>query len=512
MGDAVTLVLRGDDLGLAGLVRVAREAERVELHADAVARMRATHGVVERALEREDAVYGLTTGVGAAKRYRVEPDEQRHFNRMMVLSCAVGQGADAPEEVVRGTLLLLVNGFARGTAGVRPELAQRLVEALNQGAHPRVRMLGSVGMADLIPLGDLAAELLEDFPLAPKEGLSLISSSAFSTALAALALADYERLLDAVDAAAALDLEAFAANLTMLHPAVAETRPYAGIALTLDRLRALLRESGLWQRGAARALQDPLTFRCVPQVHGAARDTLAFAQRQLAIELNASQENPIVLPDEDRLISVGNSDTLPLAASLDFLRIALAPVLTSAAERLDKLLEAPFSGLPQNLAAHAGGVDIALSELAVLAQALTAEARLLAQPVSFEVTTSSRDQGLTDRMTMAPLAARRVGQMVELGERLVAAELVVAAQALELRAPAATGLGTARLHALVRERVPFTGDGAPPPRELDGVLELIRSGALSELGAEPAKPQDGRVLEPAGNSLTARAAGARARG
>ncbi len=411
----------------------------VELDDAAVATMRATHAVVERALERGDAVYGLTTGVGAAKRYRVEPGEQRDFNRMMVLACAVGQGPDAPEEVVRGTLLLLANGFARGTAGVRPELAERLVEALNRRAHPRVRMLGSVGMADLTPLGDLAAELLADFPLAPKEGLSLVSSSAFSTALAALAVADYERLLDAVDAAAALDLEALAANLTMLHPAIAETRPYPGIALTLERLRALLRESGLWQPGAARSLQDPLTFRCVPQVHGAARDTLAFAQRQLAIELNASQENPIVLPDEDRLISVGNSDTLPLAASMDFLRIALAPVLTSAAERLDKLLEAPFSGLPQNLAVRAGGVDLALSELAVVGQALTAEARLLAQPVSFEVTTSSRDQGLTDRMTMGSLAARRLGQMVELGERLVATELVVAAQALDLRAPEAVG-------------------------------------------------------------------------
>src|SRR6202035_3870890 len=199
-------------------------------------------------------------------------------------------------------LLRLANGFVSGIPGVRPELAQRLVDALNAQERPRVHMLGSIGQADLIPLGDLAAGVLGEFELAPKEGLALVSNNAFSTGIAALAVADYTRLLDAADAAAALDLEAFGANLTILHPAVGRVRPFPGLVDTLARLRAILDGSYLWEAGAARALQDPLTFRCIPQVHGAMRDTLAFATGQLAIELNASQENPLVLTDEDRLI------------------------------------------------------------------------------------------------------------------------------------------------------------------------------------------------------------------
>lgn len=459
----MTVVLTGQDLTLAEIVRVARDGEQVELDRAVPTRMRATRAVLERSLRRGDEVYGLTTGVGANKRFRIEPDGITQFNHLLVHACAVGQGPAAPEEVVRGTLLRLINGLASGTAGVRLELAQRLVDALNAHEHLRVHMLGSIGEADLVPLGELAAGILGDFELAPKEGLALVSSNAFSTSIAALAIADYTRLIDAADAAAALDLEAFGANLTILHPAVGRTRPFPGLVHTLERLRALLEGSYLWDGDAPRNLQDPLTFRCIPQVHGSVRDTLTFARQQLSVELNASQENPIVLTEEDRLISVGNFDALPLAACLDYLRIALAPLLTSAQERLDKLLQAPSSGLPQNLAARPGGVDLALSELGVVGQALTAEARLLAQPVSYEVTSTSHDQGIDDRMTMAPLAARRVAEMVALGERIVAIELVVAAQAIDLRGGRRLGRGTSRLHHLVRQQVGFTDDGAGHP-------------------------------------------------
>lgn len=482
----MTVVLTGEGLTLEQVLRVARAREPVAVSGDAVDRMRATCGVADRALERGDPVYGLTRGIGALKRFTVQPDDVFDFNRGIVSACAVSQGEDAPADVVRATILRLANGFAKGTGGVRPELTQRLVDALNRGEEPRVPMLGSVGAADLTPLGDLAFALTADFPLQGKEGVALVSNSAFSTALATLAVADLERLLDAADAAAALDLEAFAANLTFLHPAAGWSRPYAGVAITLERLRALLDGSPLWEPGAPRSLQDPLTFRCILQIHGAARDTLGFVRRQLAIELNASQENPLVLADEDRIISVGNSDPVHLAGCVDFLRIALAPVLTSASERLDKLLQEPLSGLPQNLAERSDGLDLALTEFGVVAHALTAEARLLAQPVSFELASTTRDQGLTDRMTMAPLGARRLAAMVGLGERIVALELLVAAQAVDLRAPASVGAGTEAVHRLVRERVPFTSSGDPPPRQLEPLRELVAGGVLSELGSRAA--------------------------
>ena len=474
----MTVILTGESLTLDEVVRVAREGEAVELASGVADRMRESRALVERALERGDPVYGLSTGVGARKKVRVAAEELAAFNRALIANHLTATGQDAPAEVVRATMLRIANAFAKGTAGVRPELAERLVGALNASEHPRVRLLGSVGQADLPPLADLAHGLFAESELEAKEGLALLNSNAFSTALAALGVADLERLLDALDVAGALDLEAFAANLTMLHPAVGEVRPYPGLVLSLRRLRELLDGSSLWEPDAARNLQDPLTFRCLPQVHGALRDALGFARRQLEIELNASQENPLLLPAEDRIVSVANFEVLPLAAALDFVRIALAPALTSACERAEKLLQGPLTGLPDGLAPRQGLAENSLGEFGVPAQALTAEARLLAQPVSFELVTSTHAEGIEDRMTMAPLAARRLAEMVELGERLVAIELVIACQAVDLRRPERLGSGTRAAYDGVRAVVPFMGEGDPIPPDLEPVRELVRSSTL----------------------------------
>lgn len=472
----MTVVVTGRDLTLDQVLRVARRRERVELAPEAVERMRAARGVVEAAFARGEAVYGLTTGVAARKRVRVAPDEAAAFNRLLIQSHRVAQGPDAPEDVVRATILRTLNGFAAGTVGVRPAIAERLATALNAGERPRVRLLGSVGQSDLAPNADLAHALFAETALAPGEALALLNHNGFSTGLAALALADAEQLLEVLHVAGALDLEAFAANLSILHPAVAVTRPYPGLARSLERLRALLAGSWLWEPGAARNLQDPLSFRGLPNVLGAARDALEVARRQLALELNAASSNPLVVVDEGRILSVASFDVVPLAAALDFLRVGLAPALTSANERLTKLLQAPFSGLTDGLAAQAGSAEDALAELGNAGHALTVEARLLAQPVSFELASTSQAEGIEDRVTMAPLAARRTEEMVALGERIAAIELVVAAQAVELRAPPALGAATRRALALVRERVPFTGPGEPLPPDLEPVRELVRSG------------------------------------
>jgi histidine ammonia-lyase len=474
----MTVVLTGNDLTLEEVVRVAREGEEVSVPPEALARMQESRMLVERAVERGDEVYGVTTGVGARKKVRVPLEEMPSFNRALIANHRVGQGPHASEDVVRATMLRASNAFAKGTAGVRPEILLRLVRALNEGERPRVRLLGSLGQADLAPLADLAHELFADVELGAKEGLALLNANAFSTGLAALALADVERLLNAMDVAGALDLEAFAANLTILHPAIGDVRPYPGIVFTLGRLRALLEGSSLWEPGAARNLQDPLTFRCLPQVHGAMRDAYAFTRGQLDVELNASQENPLVIPGEELIVSVANFDILPLAAALDFLRIAFAPVLTGACERLEKLLQGPLTGLPDGLAPRQGLVENSLGELGVAAQALAAEARLLAQPVSYEVVSTTHAEGIEDRMTMAPLAARRVSEMVELGERLVAIELVIGAQAVDLRGPAALGIGTRRAHELVRGRIPFMGEGDTLPGDVEPVRDLIRTGTI----------------------------------
>jgi histidine ammonia-lyase len=474
----VSVVLTGNDLTLADVARVARDREEVALAPAAVERMRSARAVVERAVERGDVVYGLTTGVASRKRVAVSAAEIAGFNRLMIQSHRVGQGADAPHDVVRAALVRLANGFALGTTPVRPELAERVVAALNEDKVPRVRVLGSIGQADLAANADLAHGLIDGFELAAGEALALVNNNSFTTGFAALAVSDATRFLAALEVAAALDLDAFAANLSILHPAVGETRPFPGLQATLEHLRSLLEGSSLWEPDAARNLQDPLSFRGVPQVLGALRDALAFVRAQLSVELNSAHSNPLVVVAEDRIFSVSNLEIAPVAAALDFLRIALAPALTTANERLMKQLQAPLSGLSDGLAARPGHED-GLAELGNAGLALTAEARLLAQPVSFEVASTTQAEGIEDRMTMAPLGARRLAEMVELGERIVAIELVVSAQAVDLRAPRALGRGTKRAYESVRERVPFTGAGEALPSDLEPVRDLVRSGALS---------------------------------
>jgi histidine ammonia-lyase len=475
----MTVVIDGESLSLEQLVSVARAGEPVVLSGVAVERMRLSRLKVERVLARDDAVYGMTTGLGQHKRYRVAAADAPEFNRRLLENHLIGHGPGVPDEVVRAMMVRLANGFAKGTVGVRPLLAQRLVDALNAAEHPRVRLLGSAGEADLAPLADLAHGLFSDVELQAKEGLALVNNNSFSTALAGLAVVDVATLVESLTIVGALDLEAFGANLSILDPAVGESRPYPGLRAELARLRRALDGSSLWERGAARNLQDPLSFRSIVQLGGAARDALAFVRGQLAIELNAHHDNPLVTPGEDRIISVGNYESLPVAAALDFLRIALAPVLTASLERAMKLLQTPLSGLPGGLSETEGLAYGGLGAISWSAHALTAEARLLAQPVSFELATTTPEEGIGDRITMAPLAARRLAEQASLGHRIVAIELLCSAQALDLRAPERLGALTSQAYRRVRELVPFAGSEVPYPVDLEPLVALVRSGSLA---------------------------------
>jgi histidine ammonia-lyase len=484
MGEqSMTIMLNGSDLTVTQVLAVARNGAAVAIAPGAMNVMSQARQVVQEVLTTGEPVYGLTTGVAERKSFLLDPAERRRFNHRLILNHRMAQGQAAPPDVVRGAMVCLANSYAKGVTGVRPELAEMIVTLLNEGFAPPVRRLGSVGQSDLGPMADLAYGLItrSGFEIAENEGLALVSSNAFTTAWACLALADATTLLDMLDVAGALDLEAFGANLNCLHPVIEQTRPFPGLVATLHRLRALLEGSYLWQSGAARFLQDPLTFRCLPQINGAARDALAYALAILQLELNSSQSNPVVVLAERRIVSVGNFDIGPLAGALDFARIALAPVVTSANERAVKLLQAPFSGLPAGLAAAVGSPDDALSELAVAGQAITVEARTLAHPVSYELASSVKGDGIEDRATMAPLSARRLADMIDLSARVVAIELVVAAQAIDLRAPGRLGEGTARAYRMIRDLVPFTRADDTLPADLEPVVELVTRGHLAEL-------------------------------
>jgi histidine ammonia-lyase len=472
----MTVVLDGAGLTAGEVVRVARAGERVELAPGVGERMAACRAVVEAAVAAGEPVYGVTTGVGVRSRVPVAAADMDDFNRRLVADHRVAIGPTAAPDIVRAAMVRLANSFAAGTPGVRPELATLVVDALNAGAAPPVRLLGSAGQGDLAPMADLAAGLLDGFALAAREGLAMLNASAFCTGHAALAIDDAERLLDAATVCAAVDLEAFAANPGPLQEGIGRVRPYPGLVRALADLRAALAGSALWAT-PPRRLQDPLSFRNAGPILGAARDALAFAAGQVAIELNASQENPVVLVEEGRLVSCANYEMLPLSQALDVARLGLAPVLTSANERLVKLLQAPHTGLTDGLQAPGTTHENGLSELAWTGQALAPEARLLAAPVSAEIASSSQAEGIEDRVSMAPLSARRTAEMCGLGARLLAVGLVVSCQAAEMRGMQ-FGAGTGRALAQVRELVPYLDAGASVHPDLEPVAALVASGTL----------------------------------
>jgi histidine ammonia-lyase len=487
----VTVVVTGHDLTRDELARVARDGEPVALAPAALEAMAASRAVVDRSLARGDAVYGLTSGVGVLKRAPVDPTAAARYSARLVADHRIALGPPADDAVVRATMLRAANAFASGWMGVRPILAERLVDGLNEGRIPAIPTLGSVGEGDLAQMAELGAWLIDDLAAvgdapAAGEGLALVTGNAFATARAALAVADAERLLDTIEVAGALSLEALAANPGLLHAAVAESRPYPGIAVTLGRLRGLLAGSFLEDPANARSLQDPLSFRDLPQVQGMCRDVLAHVDAQLAIELNASQANPIVVRSEERIVSVANFEIVPLGAALDYLRIALASSLGTAAERVVKLLEHPWSGLPTGLAAAPDGhgdagvavPEAGLSYLAILAQALAVEARSLAAPVSFELVSTTHAEGIEDRTSMAALAARRLDEQLALGRRLVAVELIVAGQAVELRGLAPLGHGTAAVLRRLRHDVAFRRPADPMP-DVEAVAAAVAAGAFA---------------------------------
>ncbi len=492
--------LTGDTLTVDDVVDVARGRARVEISGEALQRVRQARDVVERALVAGTTVYGLNTGLGNLYRYRIPPEELGSFSFATVADQTSSYGRPLATEVVRAMMVTRANSMAKAGVGVRRELVQLLVAALNAGVHPIVRGVGSVGQGDLSEMSDigkvligigraevdeevmsggeaLAAVGLEPIELAPKEALALISANGVTLGRGSLVLSDVADLADTFEVASALSLEGFAGNLSIIHPGAARLQPQIGLNTAAGRLRGLLEGSYLWEPGAARNLQDPLSFRCIPRTHGALYDALAHARSTLEAELNAANDNPLVLIDEGAIVSVGNFDVVGLAMVFDLLRLAIANAVKVANERVQKLLWNHFSDLPSGLAFQQDATN-GLKPMGRWCAALAAEARSLANPVSLDYA-GQVAEGIEDHASMAPLTVRRTYELVSVAHRVIAHELVIAAQAVDLRDGGSLGRGTGTAHKLVREHVPMLRDAADWDPDIEGFVEAVANGELS---------------------------------
>jgi histidine ammonia-lyase len=495
------IILSGDGLTVDDVLAVARPRARVDLDAEALIRVRAARDVVDRVLASGESVYGLNTGLGSLTRFHIPPEEMAAFSFATVADQVSSYGRPLATDVVRAMIVSRVNGMMKAGVGVRRELIELLVAMLNADVHPVVRMVGSVGQGDLSEMADIGkvaigrgwaeyqgetlpgAEALrragiEPITLGPKEALGLISANGVSVGRGSLVLVDAADLIESWHIAAALSMEAFAANLSIIHPAADRARPHAGQQTASARLRELLEGSVLWRPGAARNLQDPLSIRCIPQTQGAVYDALSIARGMMEIELNSAADNPLVLVDEGAIVSVGNFDVTSLALAFDQLRLGIGHAAQVANERVQKLLWSHFSGLPAGLARQEGPTG-GLKPIGRQFAAAAAEARFLANPVSLDYR-GQVAEGVEDHASMAPLAVDVTSRLVSLAHRLVALELIIAAQGVDLRGGSKRlGTGTARAYGIVREYAGTLNDETEWNADIEGLANLVADGQLA---------------------------------
>jgi histidine ammonia-lyase len=490
----VTVTLDGRSLSIADVVAVARAGAPVAIAAAARGPVDASRRAVEVALARGDTIYGVTTGFGKLAHVRVAPDRLRELQLNLVRSHASGVGEPLGVEAVRAMMLLRANVLVRGTSGVRFAVPALIVEMLNRRVHPRVPSQGSVGASgDLAPLSHLALAMvgegedgaalraagLEPIELAAKEGIAFVNGTQAQTGIAALLVHDAWTLWRAAHAAAAMSLEATRGTPDPFDARVHDARPHPWQQRSAALLRALLTESEIREshRADDPRVQDAYSVRCTPQVLGAVGEGIAFAERLVATELNAATDNPLVFGDD--IVSGGNFHGQPVALALDVLAIAVTTLAGLAERRLERIVNPDLSsGLPAFLARDPG-LESGFMTPQIAAAALAADCRVLATPASVQSIPTEGNQ--EDVVPMGMSAAWKAERVLANATRIVAIELLAAAQGLEFLKPLRPGRGVARAYGVVRAEAAALAGDRPLTADIERVAVAVRAG-----GFEPA--------------------------
>lgn len=490
---------------VADVVAVARGGAQVTLAPPVFARIAAARDVVLRVAEGDTSVYGVNSALGANTGQRLSADDLTQYQRRAILARAVAVGPAYDRASVRAMLTARIAGMAAGGSGVSQHVLDALVAMVNRGVHPVVPRVGSIGVADLAQLSHLVLPLLgagtaeldgETLPgeealrragiapivLGPKDGLALISANAASIGRAALVIDDAQQLASAWRTAIVLSFEGFRANLSPLDERAVGARPAPGQVEAAAQLRALLDGSALFSPGAARRVQDPLSFRVVAQVQGSLQAALARVRALVDIELASAAESPLVIAADGIMLSNGNFHLPALTVALDAAAIAIAQSASLAVERVIRFMSPAFTDLPLQLTrrgpAHSGFATVQKT-----LTALWSEIRLRANPASLDFFPIS--EGAEDHATMALGCVERLGDMLDRVRYLVAIELLVAAQAVDLRGIGADALGSGAraAHARVREVVPMLDEDRPLGPDVDAIAAAVAGGSFAPLPA-----------------------------
>jgi histidine ammonia-lyase len=494
--------LTGDDLTVDDVWAVAVDGTSAELSDRARERMNAARELVERAAHgSREHTYGVNTGFGRFVAVSIPEEQTAELQLRLLRSHACGVGDPYPDEVVRAAMLLRANALAKGNSGARVATVEQLLALLEAGVLPVVPSRGSVGASgDLAPLAHLALPLvgegeawvggerlpgadalaragLEPVELAAKEGLSLVNGTQFMAAMLARGLVRARRLARTADIACALSVEALQGSRTSFLPQIHELRPLRGQKTAAANILHLLEGSAIIEAHRwCDKVQDAYSLRCAPQVHGACRDLLEYAAYTVGVELNAATDNPLVLVDDEELVSNGNFHGQPLAFALDALAMAVAELASISERRLERLVNPNLSdGLPAFLTTD-GGLNSGFMIPQYVAASLVSENKSLCHPASVDSIPTSAGQ--EDHVSMGNAAGLKAWQVLANSERALAIELLAGAQAVEFHAPLEPGVGGRAARAAVRGLSARLRDDRPLAGDIEAVARAICSGSL----------------------------------
>jgi histidine ammonia-lyase len=496
----MTIKIDGDCLSLEQFVSVARGKKRVELSPAAVAKIKNCRLVLEEFIHSDKPFYGINTGFGALAQRRIEKKDLKKLQKNLIKSHTAGVGPNLAADIVRGVMLLRANVLAKGYSGVRLEVVQLLLDLLNQDMVPLIPAKGSVGASgDLAPLSHLAMVLigegdvcyrgreqnsaaafkkagLRPLELLEKEGLALINGTQVMTAIGNFNLLAAENLAKVADIAGAMTFEAQLGSPSPFFEEIQNVRRHPGQMECAKNIMHLIKDSPLWiSHQGKKKVQDAYSVRCMPQVHGAVRDTLKHVRRVLEIETNSATENPLIFPEQKIILSGGNFHGEPVAFAMDFLAIAMTELGNISERRIDRLINpASNMGLPNFLIAD-NGLNSGFMIVHVTATALASENKCLAHPASVDNIPTSANQ--EDHVSMGTIGARKALEIIGNLTHILAIELMAAAQALDFY-----GLKSSppleNVKALIRKQVPFLSEDTRMDIHIRHIADLIASGRL----------------------------------
>lgn len=491
----MSIVLNGSELNVSQLCRIARKGEAVVLDAHALELMTASRELVFKLADKGIPIYGFTVGVGWNKDKHVFDKYFEEYNRNLIYAHCAGVGPYLSVEDVRAILAVRLNILLTARTGIQLAVVDMYRDFLNKGIHPMIPSRGSVGEGDITTLSHiglamigegeviyrgrqvpaeeaLKAEGLKPVVLGPKDGLAIVSSNAQSAAMGTLLMADTLKLVSVANAVYALSLEGLNGNVTPLNPAVNSARGIASQSACAEAVRGLLKGSSLEKKGITKALQDPLSFRCAVAIHGTVLDSLEYIWKLMETQLNATEDNPCILPEEEQMLSCCNFEITNWLLGFEMLGQALAHVSRSACHRTLKLSDPSFTGLSRFLSPNEGTVQ-AYQTIQKTFTSLDGEIRHLMNPANMDYLSVAGE--IEDHATNAPFVIEKTRKILDNLYYILGIEAMHAAQAVDLREDITLGEGSEILYKALRTVIPFLEADRPLTPDIRKAYEQLQS-------------------------------------